>query len=349
MMDTLFHLAIRALDQNGIDPDNIDVNSTDPLKIAMSKKYCKVGKCPKAWQSIQYRPTIAGNVIYALCLFALLGGQMWLGIRKKTWTYMGTMCAGILGEIIGYIGRIMLNQNPFLMDNFLVNLVPLTISPALLTAGIYLCVGRAIVAIGSENSRLKPKMYTYVFVGCDLLALVLQSIGGGMAATARDAKGSRRGVNIMIAGLVSQVITMILFLAVWGDFVLRTRRAKFSGSLSRSQPPLYDNLRSTKNFTLFQWSLFAATLLIFVRCVYRVAELWNGFNSHLANDEVTFMIFEGPLIILAVSAMTVFHPGRIFGDLWVPAGKGVRSMNKPTEDSVHLTEAEWNDTAYQRV
>lgn len=231
-------------------------------------------------------------------------------------------------------------------------MIPLTIAPALLTAGIYLCLGRVIVAIGSENSRLKPKMYTYIFVGCDVLSLVLQAIGGGMAATARDSKGSRRGVDIMIAGLISQVITMTLFLALWCDFALRTRRARLSGSLSRTQPQLYDQLRSNKNFNLFQWSLFAATILIYVRCIYRVAELWEGFSGRLANDEVTFMIFEGPLIILAVTALTAFHPGRVFGDLWAPAGKGMRSMGKLTDDvesSVQLTETEWNSTAYQRV
>ena len=118
-MDTLFHLIARAIDENGIDPNNIDVNTTDPLKIAMSRRYCKVGKCPESWQTIEYRPTIPGNVIYMLCFFALFGAQLWFGIRSKTWTFMGTMCAGILGEIVGYIGRVMLNLNPFLMNNFL--------------------------------------------------------------------------------------------------------------------------------------------------------------------------------------------------------------------------------------
>jgi hypothetical protein len=136
------------------------------------------------------------------------------------------------------------------------NLIPLTIAPALFTAGIYLCLGRVIVAIGSENSRLKPKMYTYVFVGFDLLSLVLQAIGGGMAATGKDAKASRRGADVMIGGLICQVISMVLFFGVWGDFVLRTRRAKLSGSLGRTQPPLYANLRATKTFKWFQWSTY---------------------------------------------------------------------------------------------
>jgi hypothetical protein len=235
---------------------------------------------------------------------------------------------------------------------FSVNLIPLTIAPALLTAGIYMCLGRVIVVAGAENSRLKPKLYEYIFVGCDILSLLLQGVGGGLAATAKDSKGSRSGVNIMIAGLVSQVVTMSCFLALWADFAIRTRRAKISGSLSRMQPALYETLRSNKNFNFFQWSLFTATILIFVRCIYRVAELWDGFGGKLANHESTFMIFEGPMIIIAVAAITVFHPGRVFGDFWIPAGKGVTSTGKLAEDSdasVALTNTEWRDTAYHRV
>jgi hypothetical protein len=101
--------------------------------------------------------------------------------------------------------------------------------------------------------------------------------------------------------------------------------------------------------------LFIATLLIFVRCFYRVAELWDGFSGHLANDEVTFMILEGPMIIGAVALMTIFHPGRIFGNLWISAGKRVRSVAKDFDDSASTTElshgSEWESAQgrYTRV
>ncbi|KAG9387774.1 RTA protein [Pyrenophora tritici-repentis] len=209
---------------------------------------------------------------------------------------MGIIRVEILGEVIGYIGRVMLNLNPSSMNS---SLQPHTFTIVLLTAGIYLSLGRVIVAIGAEISRLTHKMYTYIFVGCDILALILQAIGGDVATTPKDHRGSRSGVNIMIAGMISRVITMALFLALWADFALRTRHAKMSGSFSDSIP---------------------SSTLIFIRCIYRVAELWDGFNGKLANREATFMVFEGPMIFFAVSALTVFHPGRISGDLWVPAG-----------------------------
>ncbi|PVI02749.1 RTA1-domain-containing protein [Periconia macrospinosa] len=258
-------------------------------------------KCPLEYAKLQYRPSVVGNVIYMICFFILLGGQAFFGIRTKTYKYCAVVCLGIIGEIVGYIGRLMLYNNPYSMDSFLTNLVPLTIAPALITGGIYLCLGRVITAIGAENSRIGPKMYTYIFVGSDLFSLILQAVGGAMASMATDKDGQDLGVRIMIAGLIFQVVSMTVFFAIWGDFVLRTRKAKMSGSLARLQPPLYAHLRDD--------GLGVATILIYIRCIYRVAELWGGFQSHLANDEATFMIFEGPMIIIAVSAMTMFHPG----------------------------------------
>ena len=166
-------------------------------------------------------------------------------------------------------------------------------------------------------------MYTYIFVGCDLLSLILQSIGGAIASIATKPAATDLGVNIMIAGLISQIISMIIFFVLWGDFVMRVRKAKAAGKHD-AEAPLYDSLRAAGIFRWFQWSLFIATALIFIRSVYRVAELWEGFDSHLANDEVTFMIFEGPFIIIAVLLMTIFHPGRVFDNLWIAAGKGYR-------------------------
>jgi hypothetical protein len=63
------------------------------------------------------------------------------------------------------------------------------------------------------------------------------------------------------------------------------------------------------------------------------------------------MIFEGPMIITAVAAMTAFHPGSVFGALWALAGKGVRSSGKVLayDGSVELSNnTEWN-TSYHPV
>lgn len=171
-----------------------------------------------------------------------------------------------------------------------------------------------------------------------------------MAATAKDKRGSDQGVRVMIAGLISQVITMALFLGLWGDFAVRHRRARgrTTGKLG-----MYEALEASNAFKWFQWSkwprrnmiataltllgLFVATLLIFVRCIYRVAELWEGFGGHLANHEASFMVFEGPMIILAVAGLTWFHPGRVFGEVWGPAGRGERTHGKLADEGSEVS------------
>jgi hypothetical protein len=124
MAEPLFNLALSvvaraALDRNGIDKDHLNLTTTNATLIAMQRKYCTIGHCPLGWATIKYRPSIPGNVIYMLCFFVLFAAQLFYGIRKKTWTYMGALLVGIFAEAIGYIGRIMLNQNPYSMNNFL--------------------------------------------------------------------------------------------------------------------------------------------------------------------------------------------------------------------------------------
>lgn len=117
-MDIL-HLIARAVDENGIDPNNLNLTTHDPKLIQMQRKYCKPGKCPAEWATLQYQPTFPGNAVYLGCFVVLLGAQLWFGIRKKTWNYMGAVCLGVFGEIAGYVGRLMLSKNNFPLRNFL--------------------------------------------------------------------------------------------------------------------------------------------------------------------------------------------------------------------------------------
>jgi hypothetical protein len=80
--------------------------------------------------------------------------------------------------------------------------------------------------------------------------------------------------------------------------------------------------------TLTAWlALAVSTIAIFIRSVYRVAELSGGFGGSLANDQATFMVLEGPMVIIAVLAMTVFHPGTCFNAHWETAGWTLRSKH----------------------
>jgi hypothetical protein len=188
---------------------------------------CTLATCSvKEYGQIQYIPNLAGNIAYLAIFGALTAAQIFLGVRFKTWGYLvGMICGGIL-EIVGYVGRLMLNNNIFDNNAFIIYLVGLTIAPAFYTASIYLCLGRIITVHSIDLSMLKPKWVTVIFVCCDFFSLVLQGAGGGIAATADDddKSGKDLGINLMIAGLATQVASLAVFSAICSQFAWRVRK-----------------------------------------------------------------------------------------------------------------------------
>jgi len=310
--------------------------------------FCTPETCCLEQGQIQYIPNLAGNALFTAIFAILIIPQLLFGIRYKTWSFMSWLCLGLIGEAVGYIGRIMLNDNIFSFNGFLIYLIPLTIAPAFITASIYLCLARVIYIVDPNlmHTRLKPMTYTKIFVTFDIISLVLQGAGGGVAATANDKKGSDMGVNIMIAGLAFQVVSLLIFIGLCSDFAWRLYKGIVSKKMrltvadtDTSYPPAqglarrptwmrrseevggdstidYTSIKTSMMFKGFIVALVVAVFLILARSAYRLAELQSGFDGELANDEVTFMILEGPMIILSCIALTVFHPCFAMRGLW---------------------------------
>lgn len=76
--------------------------------------YCNTTVCPLSLAQITgYVPSLGGNVFY-LAIFALLiVAQVFLGIKHRTWGFLGGMVGGLVLEILGYASRVELHQDPF--------------------------------------------------------------------------------------------------------------------------------------------------------------------------------------------------------------------------------------------
>jgi predicted transporter len=80
-------------------------------------------------------------------------------------------------------------------------------------------------------------------------------------------------------------------------------------------------------------ALAFATVCIFIRCVFRVAELSDGFNGKLANQQESFMVLEGLMMVLAAIALTIYNPGRSFQGKWASTNFSFRHGSKTESDS----------------
>lgn len=164
-----------------------------------------------------------------------------------------------------------------------------------------------------------------VFIIFDFIALLLQAAGGGIASASNDDSLGQIGINIMIAGVSWQVFSLGLFTIVCLEFAWRVRKARKE---DLNQQVEFVELRRTTRYKVFLLALAGATLAIFIRCVFRCAELSEGFDGRLANDEVTLMVLEGAMIVIAAILLTALHPGPAFGGLWANATWSLRGSKK---------------------
>ena len=280
--------------------------------------------------NFRYLPNLGGNAFFVAVFAALFVINIPLGIIYKTWGVMVGMLLGVALEAVGYGGRVWDRTLPFDQNPFLIYIICLTIAPAFLTAAIYLCLSRLVVVYGEGNAFFKPRTYSIVFMIFDFIALVLQGAGGGIASSSNNnPTQSQAGINVMIAGLAWQVVSLTIFAGFCADLAWGVRKGR--GPV----PARFANLRESRKFRLFMWMLGFATLLIYIRSIYRVAELSAGFHSDLANNEVAFMVLDGALISLASIILTVLQPGVVFKADWTAANFSVgRSKISPYSETV---------------
>ena len=109
----------------------------------------------------EYRIWLAPNALFiALFGLSLVGYLGVYAATRRGLAFTLAMASGVVLEILGYAGRIMSYNNQWDENGFLMQICCLTIAPAFMAAGIYLCLRRIVYAFGPENSRLKPEWYT---------------------------------------------------------------------------------------------------------------------------------------------------------------------------------------------
>ncbi len=146
-----------------------------------------------------------------------------------------------------------------------------------------------------------------------------------------DGPYDRTGDHIMMAGLSFQVFTLLVFIACAAEFGLNVwRRHKQLGDAALDQSAAVAAIRSTWLFKGMLGAIGLATLCIFWRCVFRVAELSEGWNGPLMKRQDLFIGFEGVMIVVACLALNVFHPSVCFGELM---DGNMKKKNKGVEET----------------
>ncbi|KAJ5611354.1 RTA1-domain-containing protein [Penicillium lagena] len=270
-----------------------------------------------------YVPWKAAGVVFVL-LFGLSGVvHMVQFCWKRTW-WCSVFTIGCLGEFIGWAARLMSAHCPYNSTAYLIQISTLIISPVFFTAGLYILLGRLIMVVGRDSSYLSPKAYLWIFCVADLISLLMQAAGGGLASIESSAhKSTALGSNLMLAGIIFQTFSITIFVICAVDFVRRTSRSH-----------LIDPYR--KSLTPMLYAMFFSLTCVYIRSIYRVVELAQGWAGFLITHQIYFVILDGAMMVLAVGVFNFVHPGRLLSsksEFDIPKEVSNVSLNTPSNGS----------------
>lgn len=141
------------------------------------------------------------------------------------------------------------------------------------------------------------------------------------------------GANIVVGGLVVQLLFFGFFVIVSAIFHWRVKRQNYS-SIQVPSP----SFSRSKSWESIMWALYAACFLILVRSIFRVAEFVEGNDGYIMKREYLLYIFDACLMALTGIVLAVVYPGMSLGrdDGKRESGLRLTSTDEEMQVSTHI-------------
>lgn len=299
-----------------------------------------------------YIPALAlcvlGIVLFGISLVLHAG----LLLRHRLWSF-SPLALGCTLEVVGYVARTLSSQqNPYNIIYFVVQYFMIVTAPVFISASIYVCLSKLIgwantyaspsrkhpqsASTSQSRSRLpawlfSPRGILYLFITIDILSTITQVAGAALIGSYEsDGKDPKKPNDILLAGLAIQTASFTVFLTLLVLFryaIATTNPSSTDGPTASRQP-------HTKKDP-FILALFVASLLIYLRTIFRLAETSQGVFGYLSTHEAFFGALEFAPVVVAVWVLAIWHPGRWVGRKAVTEAEAGAEMG-----AVHGSETE---------
>ncbi|KAL1948125.1 hypothetical protein VTO73DRAFT_12200 [Trametes versicolor] len=266
-----------------------------------------------------YLPTEWTSVLFAtLFLITAVLHLMQAGMYRKWWLFP-TVVLACCGEVLGWACRVWSYHSPLKLTPYMVQTVVLVISPTFLIGALFITFGKMCAHLGQQYSRISPRLYARIFFTSDVVALLVQSAGGGIAASNRGPDVVRLGGHIILAGVTFQLASLSVFCILVAEYVARWLRGQSIGRNAASNDSVSDSATiyesPGRDIVFTKKPLVIAvcleTALLYIRAVYRTIELAGGWDGRVSRTQPFFVVFDGTTVLLATLLFNFYHPGRI--------------------------------------
>jgi hypothetical protein len=185
---------------------------------------------------------------------------------------------------------------PFIIQNLLV-----LAAPPFLAATIYMSLGRITRALKAEEiSLIGLRWITKLFVLVDIACFATQTAGAIMSGS-EEPDEAKRGQNIIIIGLILQIIAFALFIVCTLTLQLRLR----------SNPPVHCLAGLVTHYRRYFIALYLTSGLFLIRNVVRIIEYKQGSDGPLLSTEAFLYVFDCCFMLAIIIVILVLHPGRL--------------------------------------
>lgn len=239
----------------------------------------------------RYNPSLPAAITAVIVFTILTVLHVWRLYKARAKYFIAFTLGGAF-QSVGYAGRIWNHYDESSIGGFVMQAILILVAPALYAASIYMILGRLIRTLrASDLSLVPPKWVTRIFVAGDVVAFTLQAGGGGVQA-AGTLELYNIGEKIIITGLFVQI-------AFFGFFVVTS--ILFHHRLN-SQPTEMA-LTGSVPWRRYLYVLYATSMIILVRSIFRVVEYLQGNAGYLISREIFLYIFD---TILMAAVMLIF-------------------------------------------
>jgi len=126
---------------------------------------------------------MAGNTLMMAAFAVLVPIALWVGIAFRTPLYASSFILGLLFEVMGYAGRVVLRTDLASKSYFVLFLVGTIMGPTFITGAIYVVLPHILTLYGSDVSVVSRPIYlAVVFLAFDVFTLAFQAVGAAFAS-----------------------------------------------------------------------------------------------------------------------------------------------------------------------
>ncbi|KAI0446225.1 hypothetical protein F4803DRAFT_59409 [Xylaria telfairii] len=281
---------------------------------------CAAADCSRTFF---YPPsTLTGNAVLLAFFATLIPIALALGAKYRSLGFATAIAMGLVLEVVGYVGRLLLHSRPDSRAGFALFLVGTTLGSTCVSGAMFLVVPRIVAVYGKEYHSWRPVWYLTLFSVLTVVALILE-FAGSVLLTIQDAPTLVNiGARILVVGLAVQLVALIIFVihATLFAIALRTRQHSLDPKFS------YVYTSNLFKITILMFSVAAA--LVILRTAYRILEVAEGFRSSIAQAEVLFMVLDGAAMLIAIILLLAFFPARALGQSW--SETSIRQLSRQT-------------------